>query len=282
MKRPSALALALGLSVGLHALALSVNFVYPELGRQIVRDMGLEVVLVNARSLSAPQNPQALAQATLDGGGQAERGMATSPLPPSQSNQDGEALQASQRMLSELERQQREMLSQLRQAEQRVQAIAQQVNKPSQALPDLGSADQTLSQLTRQMAIIDSRLEDYQKRPRKHFFAPSTSEAPYAIYVEEWRRRIETLGNRHYPDAARGRLYGSLRMTVYIRHDGHLERVELDQSSGHRVLDEAAKRIVRMGAPYPPLPPEVRNDTDLLVITRTWTFTNDTLEASRR
>jgi TonB family protein len=103
------------------------------------------------------------------------------------------------------------------------------------------------------------------------------SEYRYARYVEDWRARVEKIGNQNYPDDARGRYYGALRMTVAIRKDGSVADTLVDHSSGSPVLDRAARRIVQLAAPYPPFPPEIARDTDILEITRTWIFTNDQL-----
>ena len=85
--------------------------------------------------------------------------------------------------------------------------------------------------------------------------------------------KVERFGTLNYPPEARGKVYGSLRLTVTLKPDGSVESIELDKSSGLKVLDEAAFRIVRMAAPYGAFPPDIRKDTDLLVITRTWFFT---------
>jgi protein TonB len=95
--------------------------------------------------------------------------------------------------------------------------------------------------------------------------------------VEDWRARVEKIGNENYPDEARGKVYGSLRMTVAVRKDGSVADAAIDKSSGSPVLDRAARRIVNMAGPFPPFPPEVARDTDVLEITRTWVFTNDQL-----
>ena len=88
------------------------------------------------------------------------------------------------------------------------------------------------------------------------------------------RLKVERIGNMNYQEAARQKkLYGSLLITVSIRSDGTLENVEINRSSGHRVLDAAAVRVVEMSAPYAAFPPDIRRDTDILHITRTWTFT---------
>ncbi len=101
--------------------------------------------------------------------------------------------------------------------------------------------------------------------------SPASPELSY--YFEAWRRKVERVGNLNYPDAARARsLYGSLRLLVAIVPDGTLRDVRVLESSRHRVLDDAALRIVRLAAPFAPFPPEMRRNTDVLEIVRTWQF----------
>jgi protein TonB len=132
-------------------------------------------------------------------------------------------------------------------------------------------ADLSLAAM-RLQAQIDKRLEEYQKRPRKQFIGARAAEYRFAQYEEDWRMKVERFGTLNYPPEARGKHYGNLRLTVTLRLDGSIESVELDRSSGLKVLDQAAFRIVRMAAPYAVFPAEIRRDTDLLVITRTWFF----------
>ena len=129
-----------------------------------------------------------------------------------------------------------------------------------------------------QVAALAARVQQYSAEPRKQFIAPSADASRYAAYLDAWRTRIETVGTQHYPDEARGRIYGSLRITVSVRADGSIAEVEIDQPSPHAVLNQAARRIVQLAAPFPPFPPDIARDTDVLVITRTWHFVNDTLE----
>jgi protein TonB len=121
---------------------------------------------------------------------------------------------------------------------------------------------------------IARQMEEYNQRPRKKFIGARVEEYRFAQYVEDWRQKIERIGNLNYPDAAKGRLYGSLVLTVVIKANGDLERVEVSRPSGQPLLDDAARRIVRMAAPYPAFPEAIRRDTDIIEITRTWTFTN--------
>eukprot|EP00887_Chlorella_sp_A99_P003824 scaffold32.g3824.t1 len=128
-----------------------------------------------------------------------------------------------------------------------------------------------------QIAALAERIHAYNARPRKQFVGPAAQASRYAVYLDAWRNRIETIGTRYYPDEARGRIYGSLRLTVSVRADGAVTDIEIDQPSSHAVLNQAARRIVRLAAPFPPFPPDIARDTDVLVITRTWNFTNDKL-----
>jgi protein TonB len=121
-------------------------------------------------------------------------------------------------------------------------------------------------------AQISRQTEEYQKRPIRKFIGSSAQEYRFAQYVEDWRLKVERIGNLNYPEDARGRVYGSLVLMVSIKSDGSLDSVEVQRSSGHAILDRAAERIVRMASPYARFPENIKRDTDILVITRTWTF----------
>jgi protein TonB len=265
------LVLALGASLAVHALALAVRFVDPERLRLRATDPALEIILVNARSALRPSQPEAYAQANLDGGGSNDAGRRSSPLPDLMRERDGDSLDRARAR------------AQPAAPTSRLLALAEggpaPVASPEPAVavevPDAGTAEATLDVLARMQAEIAERVSDYQKRPRRHHFMPSTSEYRYARYVEDWRAGVERIGNEHYPEQARGRIYGALRMTVVIGADGRLIQAAIDESSGSAVLDRAARHIVKLSAPFPPFPPEIARDTDMLEITRTWIFTND-------
>ena len=270
-----ALVMALTVSIGLHMTVLAVRFVDPEFLRVRSTDPPLEIILVNAKSDTRPGKAEALAQANLDGGGSHEAGRRTSPLPNSLQMRDGDALDSARRLVEQLEEEQKKLLTALKDSLQMRPLPRKETTADS---PQPGaSEEETRQQLARTQAEIAKQISDYQKRPRKHHFMPSTSEYRYSRYVEDWRSRVEKIGNEHYPDEARGKVYGTLRMTVAVRKDGSLVEATLEQSSGSPVLDRAARRIVNMAAPYPPFPPEIARDTDVLEITRTWIFTNDQL-----
>jgi len=267
------LVMALTVSIGLHLTILAVRFVDPEAFRLRSTDPPLEIILVNAKSETRPREAQALAQANLDGGGSHDQGRRSSPLPNSFEVRDGDALDTAKRLVQQLEEEQRKLLSSLKES---LQLTSVPSKEAAEQPPQPGSeAEDSKRQLARAQAEIAQQVSDYQKRPRRHHFMPSASEYRFARYVEDWRARVEKIGNEHYPDEARGKHYGALRMTVAVRRDGTLVDAVVDRSSGSPVLDRAARRIVNMSAPFPPFPPDIARDTDILEITRTWVFTND-------
>jgi protein TonB len=269
------LVMALTVSIGLHISVLAIRFVDPELLRVRSTDPPLDIILVNAKSETRPGKPEALAQANLDGGGTSERGRRTSPLPNTFEARDGDSLQEARRSVQQLEDEQKRLLAALNESLQLRPSPRRETAAETQ---QSGSLDEeTKQRLARSQAEIAKQISDYQKRPRKHHYMPSTSEYRYARYFEDWRARVEKIGNENYPPEARGRYYGSLRMTVAIRKDGSVVDTILEKSSGSAVLDRAARRIVLQAAPYAPFPPDIAKDTDILEITRTWIFTNDQL-----
>jgi protein TonB len=196
-------------------------------------------------------------------------------LPNSFEMRDGDALQEARKSVQQLEEEQKRLLSALKDSLQLRPSPRREAASDAQ---QSGSVDEETKQLlARSQAEISKQISDYQKRPRKHHYMPSTSEFRYARYFEDWRARVEKIGNENYPPEARGRYYGSLRMTVAIRKDGSVADTVLEKSSGSPVLDRAARRIVMQAAPYSPFPPDIAKDTDILEITRTWIFTNDQL-----
>jgi protein TonB len=246
-----------------------------------VHNRGLDVILVNSRSEKAPdkQDVQALAQANLNGGGNTDQDRrAATPMPPLLRNQTGEDLeQHMQRRIEELEAQQKTLMAE----STRVKLKAQEKKQEAPASENMSGID--LAENAREMARLEAEIhkdrEEYNKRPRKTFIGTRAQEYRFAQYIEDWRAKVERIGTLNYPAAAKGKTYGSLTLTVVLDQKGNVISVEIDKSSGHEVLDDAARRIVQLAAPYAPFPPAITRDTDLLVITRTWNFTrNDSLE----
>ncbi|MEP7181078.1 MAG: TonB family protein [Betaproteobacteria bacterium] len=268
-------AYALGISIALHAVLLAIRFAPFDLREMLDRGPPLEVALVNAKSPTKPTKADILAQANLDGGGNTDANRrAKTPLPVLPKDSANNEITVATQQVVRLEQQARELLTQLKSV-----PTAPSAPQPTEAVekPDLPTATELMQRTLEAMRLeaqIAKDMDAYQKRPKRRFVGARAEEYRFARYVEDWRLKIERVGNLNYPEAARQlKLYGNLLITVSIRGDGTVEHVEVNRSSGQRVLDAAAVKIVEMAAPYAPLPPDIRRDTDILHITRTWTFT---------
>ena len=270
----SAMQFAILASILVHAAVLSLRFAFPDASRLRTPPQTLDVILVNSKSATRPVEAQALAQANLDGGGNTDESRrAKTPLPATREVEHGDNVKRARQKVKELEAKQRQLLTQA----QAPAAVASEPAKPD-PVPDppkpVSGADLVNSALAlaRLEAQIARQVEEYNKRPRKAFVGARAVESRFAQYVEDWRLKIERIGNLNYPDSARGRIYGSLRLTISIKPDGSVEDVQIDRPADYKVLNDAALKIIRLAAPFAPFPAEIRKDTDLLVITRTWTF----------
>ena len=265
----------LSASLGVHLILLSLHFELPKLFKAPAISPPLEVSLVNAKTASKPAQSDFLAQANLDGGGNTDaKRRLSSPLPRAAMDAQQTQLAAAREQVEALERQTRELLQQLKSKSQtNTDREAKESNKV-----DAANAYRELSakalELQRLEAQIAREFDSYQQRPKKKHIGARATEYRFARYVEDWRQKVDRVGNANYPEVARSqKLYGSLVLTVGIKADGRIETIEIDRGSGKKVLDAAALKIVELAAPYAPFPPDIRSDTDILYITRTWSFT---------
>jgi protein TonB len=266
---------ALGGSLLVHAVVLMIHFSPFDLTKLADKGPPLEVALVNAKTAAKPTKADILAQANLDGGGNTDADRrAKTPLPVLPLNNPEQQVAIATQKVETLEQQTRELMTQLRSA-----PIAAVQQKPVDAaerteLPTANELMQRTLEAMKLEAQVAKDMETYQKRPKRRFVGARAEEYRFARYVEDWRLRIERVGNVNYPAAAREQhLYGSLLLTVSIKSDGSVEGVEVNRSSGSRILDAAAVKIVEMSAPFAPFPPDIKRDTDILHVTRTWMFT---------
>jgi periplasmic protein TonB len=260
-------------SLAFHAFAIwGLGFVLPDPKKMPSFIQPLQVVLVNSKSKSKPIKADALAQANLDGGGNTEQDrQAKSPLPTLQDDMEFSPEQRT-KSVAALEAETKRLLTQLKN-ERNVMAPEPIKRMSAETMTGEDLIQKSL-EIVRLQAQIDKNHEAYQKLPRRKFIGARTQEYRFAQYIEDWRVKIERLGNLNYPEQARSQqLFGKLQLSVSIRANGTLENVEVDRSSGHRILDAAAVRIVKLAAPYSPLPDDIKRDTDILTITRTWSFT---------
>jgi protein TonB len=250
------LAAAIALSVLLHGGVLAVRIISPEILKYRPTDPELEVILVNAKHDKKPVKPEALAQADLDGGGNADAGRAKSPLPDLHKSDDGDDIKVAHRHIAELEEEQEKMLAQVK--DPKTLNLAQNTthdkpqDKPVQ--PDGTDKTDSTKAFTRDAAEISKRVEEYNTRPKKTQITPSTLRVEYALYYKAMKTRIEKFGTRDFPQQNGKRLYGNLLVSIPIYQDGNIYEKEggprIERSSGNPALDKAALRIVRQAAPF--------------------------------
>lgn len=271
------LAVAVLLSLLFHLfLMFGVGFKLPDPSRFADTAPPLDVILVNTRSQERPRQPTALAQVNTAGGGDtAAKVRATSPLPVTARNDPQVTLEQKSRKVQQLEQEAKRLMTRVKQAEAALPPPTRVEQKEEQAdAPDAGELMRRAMQMVRLQAQIDKDFQAYQARPRRREFGVNAVGYKYARYVEDWRMKVERVGNLNYPEEARrNKIFGDLQLTVYVKSDGSIEKVEMNRSSGHKVLDQAALRIVELSSPYAPFPDEIRKETDILGITRTWIFT---------
>ena len=270
--RLSVLQWALAVSVGVHAVLLTVRFVDPEAFNRVFEDTPLEVILVNARSSEAPTKAQAIAQANLAGGGESDRGRATSPLPPSPELAIGDAPESARRRVDDLQQQQQQLLAALR---REISMLPAPDPQREAGTPRERELQERHRQLVRQLAEIEKRINDENIRPKKRYISPATREAVYAIYYDQLRRRIEERGTRDFPEANGRKIYGELTMNVTIDSAGRVVEAEIMRPSSSRLLDQRAVAIVRAAAPYGPFSDAMRKQADQIVVTSRFRFTRD-------
>ena len=280
LRRFSTLQIALGVSIAVHAALLTVRFVDPEGFNRVFQDTPLEVILVNAQSKERPDKAQAIAQASLAGGGAAEQGRATSPLPYSALTAIGDDLEDAQRKMDSMLEQQSQLLAQVRQ--QIATLPVPDLRQPSQSA-ERQDQDEKRRQLQKLLAEIEKRINEENARPRKRYVSPATMERVDAVYYDALRRKIEDKGTQNFPEQAGRKLYGELIMIVTVNHDGRVLETEVVQGSGNRLLDRRAQAIARAAGPFGHFGPAMRARADQIAVVSRFKFTHEqTLETAVR
>jgi protein TonB len=278
LRKLSTLEYALGISVALHAVLLTVRFVDPEAIERAFRDTPLEVILVNARSNTPPDKAQAIAQSSLAGGGQAEGGRATSPLPSSQIADQGDTLEdEAHKQIRHLQKQQTMLLAQVR---QQLASLPLPDPKQLRLSPEQAAQEERRRLLLKQLAEIERRINEDSAKPRKRYVGPSTREEAYAAYYDRLRRAIEDKGTESFPTTSSGKkLYGELTMVVTVDRQGQVVSTEIAECSGNRALDRRAEAIARAAGPFGHFSASMRKEADQIVVVSRFRFSrNETLE----
>jgi len=269
----STLQIALGVSLAVHAALLTVRFVDPEAFNRVFEDTPLEVILVNAKTDEKPTKARAMAQANMAGGGNLDKGRATSPLPNAVVSMQGEVSeQDRERQVREMQEQQKVLLSKVKSA-----LAAMPPTEPVQKKlsPEEVQREEKRRQLIELLAEIERRIQMENERPKKRYISPATREAVYAIYYDRLRRAIEDKGTENFPEANGQKLYGELTMIVTVNHDGRVIATEVVQSSGNALLDRRALAIAKGAGPFGAFNREMRRQADQIAVVSRFKFTRD-------
>ena len=276
--RISTLHAALAVSVAVHAVVIGWRWADPAGFDKFFRSTPLEVILVNARSEEAPAKAQAIAQATLAGGGEAAMGRATTPLPVSALDESGDSSEDAKRKVEELQDVQQQLLAQVRRA---VAMLPPPDPQREVGDPEQRDQEERRRQLLKLLAEIEKRINEENARPKKRYISPATREEVYALYYDQLRRRIEERGTRDFPEYQGRKLYGELTMNVTVDARGRVVEAEVVRPSKSRTLDKRAIAIVHAAAPFGQFTPAMRKQADQIVVTSRFRFTReDGLEAS--
>ena len=271
-KLNSPLALALLISLAVHAVPLSVRIVAPQQFNRVFKDTALEVILVNAQSQERPEHAQAIAQANLAGGGDVAQGRATSPMPYSALTRIGDDFEERQRQIDALQERQTTLLTQLR---QRLAALPEFDPREAAQQQAREQQEQKRKQLLKQLAELEKRINEENARPKKRYISPATKEAAYAVYYDALRHKVEEKGTENFPEVGGRKLYGDLIMVLTINHDGRVLETEIVQSSGQQDLDRRAQAIAYASGPFGSFTPVMRAQADQIVVVARFSFTRD-------
>ena len=271
-KNISALSVAIGISVAVHAALLTVRLVDPEGFNRYFEDTPLEVILVNARSNEAPTKAQAIAQANLAGGGEMASGRATSPLPSERLTEIGDAPQDSRKQIEQLLEAQQQQLAMLR---RELASMPPPDPKRDRGDPTERAKEELRRQRLEMLAEIEKRINEENARPKKRFISPATREEVYALYYDQLRRKIEERGTRNFPEQSGKRLYGDLTMMITVDFRGRVIETEVVRPSKSPLLDKRAIAIVQAAGPFGDFTQAMRRGADQLVITSRFRFSRE-------
>jgi periplasmic protein TonB len=271
------LGLTIFFAIVLHSLIiLGISFSGEDRSKPPQKLPGLEITLVQSFTDKKIEDADFLAQANQEGGGDTEEKVrpSTEEVPVVPTGETGEVREfvPETRIATQPEPQRHELLT----TASSERTISAGLNTPELPQQKRLTATQLLSrskEIARLSAEIDQTQRVFAHRPKRKYISARTKEYKYASYEEAWRAKVERIGKINFPDEARRKkLSGSLIMSVTINKDGSIKSIKIRQSSGHKILDDGALRIVRLAAPFARFSEDIRKDVDELVITRTWVF----------
>ncbi|RMX02571.1 TonB family protein [Corticibacter populi] len=274
----SPFAIALILSVLVHAVLLTIRFVSPQTFERMFSELPLEVILVNAETNERPEQAKAVAQVALAGGGDADQGRATSPLPYSALTSVGSDTEQAERREETAREVQNRLLAELR---QQVAALPVPDPRKTRLTAREQAQEEKRLLLIKQLAEIERLVKIENERPKKRYISPATQDSVSAIYLDQTRNAIEQRGTSQFPTQNGRQLYGSLLMIVMINHDGSVLSTEVVQSSGNPALDRRAEAIVHAAGPFGPFSQAMRGAADQIGFISRFEFKRDATLATQ-
>lgn len=265
------LAMAIAVAAGLHVAVIGlVHFEF--LGDRVQSaSPSLDIIMVDWSTSEVPEEADFLAQVSQLGGGESpDAGLPEQPITPEPVAAEPELPQPAADADDAAA-----AVDALVSAESAVEAVLMEPDRadaePLQELDPRQLREQSLAMVRSPQLHRDT--SEFRQQPRRKFISAATREHLFASYMSAWIAKVERIGNMNYPEAARRQgVEGSLVLSVDVLPDGSVDDIRVLRSSGHEILDEAAVRIVRLSAPFAPLPPEITEQVDILTITRTWQF----------
>ena len=272
------LGLTIFFAVVMHSLViLGISFTQPDQEKPPEKLPGLDITLVQSKTDKAIEDADFLANEAQEGGGkdqEAER--ASAPVEPIvATGKPGEVAVPNELIFvpDASEKSRMEIMTATKSdkkifTEQNTKEVLSKPNQQTSA--ELITFNKEIAQASAELGQLRRK---YKNRPKKKFTSAATMKYKYASYEDSWRKKIEQIGTLHFPTKAKTRkLSGNVRVSVTVRKDGSVKDIQITKFSKHKILDDAAYRIVKLAAPFPPFPESLANDIDEWVITRTFQF----------
>ncbi|MBE9526204.1 MAG: energy transducer TonB [Proteobacteria bacterium] len=263
-----------------NSIIFGVSFTAPPIKKSSANQT-LDIVLVNTKAEKAPENPDYLAQADQVGGGNIKEKAKPTSKNPGETPIQGNALENRPKVAPKPVPKivdNKPILSTTKTSKKKAPKLVKKKKPRPKNKPVM--INDYMADLQKQIIEIEAELDKknkmYAKRPKATYITASTQRTPDALYLKHWTKKIERIGNLNYPAQARkNKLEGQLILVVAISPSGDIINIRISQSSGHKTLDNAARKIVQLAAPYAAVPADVLRGNSRLVITRTWQFTHN-------
>lgn len=259
-------------SVLIHAGLFGFKFVDPEGFDRVFKDQGLEVILVNAKGQDHNDKPKALAQTSLLGGGDEDKGRASSSLQASLVDANGESIDEIRREIEAAQNQQNLMLTQLQQEKTN---LLKNLDSKSNSNSLANNASTQQMQRVKLIAELEKRIQEFNEKPRKRFVGPSTAGTAHAFYYQNFKNKVESLGTKNFPSVNGKKLYGELTLMISIDKFGQISALDVLESTGDMGFDRMAMAIVRKGAPYGQFTEVMLKKFQVLVVVSRFRFTKE-------